>query len=206
MGAYLATAIETMEPIAWYDKIISILYNQYAMGILTGLAITLLGNLIVSSWNKPRLKFPMGDLDWIIQSRISLDCKMGPGLNSERREIMVCRLKVSNQGRSAANNVRGTLVPLGKVLEGDHRIPWYEPPRNSLTLNREDHSYLDLYGIVVGLNAVCFPTEGGWQEPVNIYTIDTIGGFQLRVTASNCKSPEKISFNIGPSHDRKPIF
>ncbi len=199
--------MEIMELHAWlYNKVIIILYNQYAMGILTGLAIILLGNFIVLSWSKARLKFQKEDLDWFMPSQIDLDCNIIPGLNPERVEIMVWRLKVSNQGRSAATNVRVTLISTGKVIEGDHRIPWYEPPRNSVTLNREDHSYLDLYGVIIGSDNICFPTGEGWQEPVDVYPIETIGSFQLRVTASNCKSPEKISFKISPSDGHKPLF
>ena len=60
--------------------------------------------------------------------------------------------------------------------------------------------------IIARLDAVCFPAEEGWQEPVDIYVTQTIGSFQLRVTASNCKSLEGISFEIGPTQDHKPVF
>ena len=195
-----------MESILWLFKTLVGLLNQFAAGILTGIAITFVGQVLVSRWNRPILKLPMADKGSLQGARIHLQCNMFPGLNPESREIAVWRLKICNRGRSAAKNVRATLASIDAGNKSDRRISWYEPPRNSLTLNRDDHSYLDLYGVVLGDNKICFPTETGWTEPTHVYMVACTWRFELRVTASNCKSLKKISFDIDPSQECKPIF
>ena len=117
------------------------------------------------------------------------------------RQIYAYRLKVHNAGKSAAENVVGTI----EFSDGkERRICWYEGiNRASISINRGDHSFLDVYGVSVESNdTICFPNEHGWDEIPFIKVTNNLK-LKLRVTSKNASS-HQLSLEINPSNDCKP--
>lgn len=191
------------------DQLISSNGFWFAIGILAGLMVDLFARFGYEWWNRPILTSPQSDEDWLRPFRIKIsDYRSEPGIfQGEEKELSVWRLKIRNAGRRAAENVRGTFVPLLADGQGaERRIAWYEPPRVSLDLNTEDHSYLDLIGIPIGdENEVCLPTEIGWGDTVVGYPADKLPRFNIRITAGNCK-PLIAEFDLDLARDRRPIL
>lgn len=171
----------------------------FAIGVFAGIFVDVVVRGIVIWWNRPILISPSEDGDQITgvwlgptayRAAGSLEQALGRVVEGPLR---VWRLKVRNRENSAAENVRGTLrITEANGLQGERRLPWYEPPRNFLILNREDHSYLDLYGVAHRSGApaeICFPTEEGWgdrEHPISGFNADRLRAFELRITARNC--------------------
>lgn len=175
----------------------------FAIGILAGVLIDVLARALVRWWNQPILKCP-NDTDRLRDFEITVVDYRSGSIGLERQRVAVWRLKVRNEGRSAAVNVRGTIIPVyvGEREGPEQRIPWYEPPRQAITLNREDHSYLDLYGVRVEAAGVtreiCMPNEEGWGavgRPIYGFPAEKMPRFRLRITARNCK-PLLLEFKI----------
>lgn len=101
--------------------------------------------------------------------------------------VKAFRIKVLNQGKAAAANVRGTI----ELPKGERRICWYEGQVPTITINQRDHSFLDVFAIILGPDGnetgeACMPTETGW---VGLYPfrVDAPMTFGLRVTAENAR-------------------
>ncbi|MHC1635963.1 MAG: hypothetical protein ACXQTS_05015, partial [Candidatus Methanospirareceae archaeon] len=106
-------------------------------------------------------------------------------------KVLVYRFKVKNKGKTAAENVRGTVeFPEKEGFTKERRICWYEGNTASLTINANDHSYLDVYGVVLDEpNTICFPTEGGWKKlsEGSKVRLEKDLKIKIRVTAGNAK-------------------
>ena len=121
----------------------------------------------------------------------------------QRVKIYAYRIKVMNKGKTAAKNVCGTIEFVENPSE--RRICWYEGNVPSITINRGDHSFLDVYGIIMQgnnfTNEICFPTENGWNGLTKISrNSDLI--LKIRVTAENAKEIRK-SFKINYSQNNE---
>ncbi len=121
----------------------------------------------------------------------------------QRVNIYAYRIKVVNKGKTAAKNVCGTIEFVEEPSE--RRICWYEGNVPSITINRGDHSFLDVYGIIMQgnnfTNKICFPTENGWNGLTKI-TINSDLILKIRVTAENAKEIRK-SFKINFSKNNE---
>jgi len=121
----------------------------------------------------------------------------------QRVNIYAYRIKVVNKGKTAAKNVCGTIEFVENPSE--RRICWYEGNVPSITINRGDHSFLDVYGIIMQgnnfTNEICFPTENGWKGLTKI-TINSDLILKIRVTAENAKEIRK-SFKINYSQNNE---
>ena len=121
----------------------------------------------------------------------------------QRVNIYAYRIKVINKGKTAAKNVCGTIEFV--VNPSERRICWYEGNVPSITINRGDHSFLDVYGIIMQgnnfTNEICFPTENGWNGLIKM-TRNSDLIFNIRVTAENAKEIRK-SFKINYSQNNE---
>jgi hypothetical protein len=89
----------------------------------------------------------------------------GEIINSQQRVMLIVyRIEVMNEGRNAARNVRGTIE--FNDNQPERRICWYEEGNvPSMTINSNDHSFLDVYGVIIEgnriTNKILIPTENG---------------------------------------------
>jgi hypothetical protein len=181
----------------------------FFLGIIAGIAGSF-GGLEFFAWIKrPILTSPQTDEDWL-RDFANTVIEYRSEATIERQRVAVWRLKIANVGRSAAENARGTLIPRPDDRRGvEQRIPWYEPPRQTITLNRNDHSYLDLFGVRLDSprpNEICVPVEDGWGgvgRPIQGFDVSMMPRFGLRVTASNC-APLLLEFRIDMAQGCRP--
>lgn len=129
----------------------------------------------------------------------------------EPKLVRAYRFKVENMGRRAATNVSGTLT----LDNSDRRVCWYEGNEPTITINANDWSYLDVYGVVlraggptgadrVPENGIVIPTEHGWDDlppPRNVTERLTV---TIRVTSANAKGAS-LAFAIDPSQECRPV-
>lgn len=186
----------------------------FTVGIVFGTVLDVGARLFVERLKRPVLGFPKGDNDALQRVDITVGryylgqttTTLGYTPLFGKRRVFVWRLKVKNRGKSAAENAQGTIERWGDTSSAERRICWYEEPRNRITLNREDHSYLDFFGVVNsnGRTQICFPTEHGWDGEIYPILINSTTTCAIRVTSSNCE-PRKATFQIDPSQECKPV-
>ena len=195
----------------------------FAVGLIAGIILGIIADfaarLLWERYSRPIIKVPKENKDvWReVGTQANIIVFQIPGQNwyfaegskpsveshtvdYRDEEIKAYRLKVKNQGRSAAENVSGTVVFPG----GDERrICWYEGDGSALTLNADDHSFLDVYGVLLRQSGtICMPTENGWKRLYIIRLKDKVR-ISLRVTAKNA-SPEIVHFDIDPARACQP--
>jgi len=131
---------------------------------------------------------------------------------SGQQRVAVWRLKIANEGWSAAENVRATVTPIRPDGQGvEQRIPWYEAPRNSIILNQADQSFLDLFGVRLGsdvINEICLPTEAGWGDvgqPIFGFSVEQMPRFRVCITAKNAR-PLELTFRKDTTQGCRPVL
>jgi len=181
-----------------------ILYNPgvgVAIGIIIGILLEFGTRFFFNWFHRPIIKVTEKNIDawWDVETTASwsLLSKNPQFLESDVRAY---RLKVINEGRSAAENVAGTIEFPDK---NERRICWYEGNQATITINAKDHSFLDVYGVdLVQSNVICFPTEHGWNE-IPAKAVTSKMKITLRITAKNA-SPHILCFEIDPKNNCKP--
>ena len=174
----------------------------FAVGIVVGLGIEFGGTFFFDWRRRARLTLSLERI-WPVSSDATV-LSRGHPLHGKTVPITVYRFRVSNNGRRRAHNVRGTLE-FGNI---ERRICWYEGNISSITLNAYDHSYLDVYGVIVNpqgkpTNDVLMPTENGWSN-LPVMTLTAPFEVRLRVTAANARRIE-INFYIDPTRGCSPV-
>lgn len=202
----------------------------FALGIIVGIILEFAGRLFFERWFRPTIKIPKEDEDvwWEVYSDANLfyaqvgDIVMFKSEYQEKvpllkdqetqkvvegyrdQTVRVYRLKVRNKGKRAAENVAGT-VEFKTRFQGERRICWYEGNLPTITLNAEDHSFLDVYGVLLSEpGAICMPTENGWTRLHAMVLNDKVE-IRLRVTAKNAP-PCPVRFGIDPKNHCKPYW
>lgn len=196
----------------------------FAVGIIVGFFIDFVGRWFFEWWFRPIIKIPKEDKDvwWEAATNANLfyfetlepideTRQVTEGVTSQTvlgrhdyrdQTVIVYRLKVKNKGRRAAENVAGT-VEFKTQFEGERRICWYEGNVATITLNEKDHSFLDVYGVLLGEGkTICMPTENGWKK---LHPMRLEGKIEInvRVTAKNAH-PYAVRFEIDPEKQCKP--
>jgi hypothetical protein len=190
----------------------------FALGIASGIGLNLLARFLFRRWIRPIIDVPTHEKDvWqdVDTHAKILVSKQRDGslyfaenqthpnsVTSKRELIRAYRLKVKNRGKSAAENVAGTLE---FKPQGERRICWYEGNRPTIILNARDHSFLDVYGVLVRHSGyVCMPTENGWDD---LYAISLKGKIEigLRITAKNAEA-QRVRFEIDPNKNCQPSW
>lgn len=118
--------------------------------------------------------------------------------------VTAYRFKVSNHGGSAAEHAAGTL----EFDSTERRICWYEGNVPYTTINAHDHSYLDVYGVILNpqngpTTDIVMPTEHGWDN-LDPRALTAPLEVSLRVTAANAL-PQTTRFSIDPTQGCRPI-
>ncbi len=107
---------------------------------------------------------------------------------SDKVNLYCHRIKVINEGRTAAKNVRG-IIEFDDGSE-EKRLFWHEGYVPSITINKGDHSLLAVYGIItkgnIFTNQICIPTENGWKDLKKINLHKDLNG-KIKVTAGNAE-------------------
>jgi len=193
-------------------------------GIILGIFVDVGVRLLFEWWFRPEIEIPKDDKDvwWKAATDANLfyfetlepteEAKqVAEGVTSQTvlgrhgyrdQTVIVYRLKVKNEGRRAAENVAGT-VEFKTQFEGERRICWYEGNLAAITLNAKDHSFLDIYGVLLGEGkTICMPTENGWKKLYPMKLEDKVK-ISLRVTAKNAH-PDIVRFEIDPEKQCKP--
>ncbi len=155
--------------------------------------------IFINSYYKPILKIPH-DAPLKVNSSVNLlILRQNEGeitQDEQKVPVMVYRIKVINEGKTAAKNVCGTIEFYD--TQAERRICWYEGSAPSITINTGDHSFLDVYGVIIEnrrfTNAICMPTENGWEGLKRI-NVTSDWKIKIRVTAENAK-PERKEFKI----------
>lgn len=168
--------------------------GSFIAGIFTAVG----SKIFINSYYKSILKIP-SDAPVKVISSVNLKILRENGgviiPDEQILPIMVYRIKVINNGKTAAKNVCGTIEFHDQP---ERRICWYEGSAPSITINTGDHSFLDVYGVILEngrfTNSICMPTENGWEglKRINV-TSDWM--IKIRVTAENAE-PERKEFKI----------
>lgn len=180
----------------------------FAVGVVAGLLIEFAGTFFFDWWRRPQLKVTLEGL-WPITTGATIPSPSGyrsisqGGPPTQPVTVTAYRFRVSNGGRRAAENVSGTL----EFDSTERRICWYEGNVPRITINASDHSYLDGYGVVVGLqnnptSDIVMPTEHGWDN-LPPRTLTAPLRVRLRVTAANA-TRTATDFSIDPTQGCKP--
>lgn len=176
--------------------------------IVSGVIITvvgaIIGNYIKIWYYKPKLKISTTPLKVRSNAEYPVLREIdGTITESQQRVIIfVYRVEVINEGKTAARNVRGTIE--FNDNQPERRICWYEEGNVPfITINSNDHSFLDVYGVIIErnriTNKILIPTENGWMglTPIPV-TSEWI--LKIRVTAEDVK-PERKKFKINPNNN-----
>lgn len=179
----------------------------FAIGIVVGLLIDIGGRFFFEWWFRPQLSVSLDGLCPVVSSATVPSAYRRSGQARPPTEpvtVMAYRFKVCNAGRSAAQNVAGTL----EFDAGERRICWYEGNVAHLTINAHDHSYLDAYGVILDgqgnpTTGVVFPIEHGWDN-LSPIRVEKPLKVRLRVTAADAECT-KMAFAIDPAQGGIPI-
>lgn len=195
-------------------------------GVILGIFVDFGVRLLFEWWFRPEIEIPKDDKDvwWQATTDANLSYFKILGPINEKRQIaegvtsqtvlgkegytdqtvIAYRLKVKNKGRRAAENVAGT-VKFKTQFQGERRICWYEGNAATIILNEKDHSFLDVYGVLLGeAKTICMPTENGWKKLDPMKLEDRVK-ISLRVTAKNAP-PCQVRFGIDPDNHCKPYW
>ena len=117
--------------------------------------------------------------------------------------VTAYRFRVRNDGKGAAEHVAGTL----EFDSMERRICWYEGNVPYININERDHSYLDVYGVILNpqnrpTTDIVMPTEHGWDN-LPPRTLTAPLEVSLRVTAANAR-PQTTPFSIDPTQGCRP--
>ncbi len=121
--------------------------------------------------------------------------------NPAKAWAKVTRLKINNEGRSAAVNVQGTIELKRPEPQKSHvqHICWYEQSnKSSITINAKGSSYLDLYAVPERdeyKGTIVIAVEHGWGNPSYATKLEGNEKWRLRVSAANC-DPLELGFDI----------
>lgn len=144
-----------------------------------------MGSKIFTKWYyRPKLKIDIGKYPFTIQGEVPTLVR---DVN-DKVNLYCHRIKVINEGRIAAKNVRGSL----EFYDGsdEKRIFWHEGYVPSAILNNGDNSLLAVYGIIIErnnlTNKICIPTENGWKGLKKITLTSDLKG-KIKVTAENAE-------------------
>ncbi len=181
----------------------------FAVGVVVGLLIEFGGTFFFDWYRKPNLAVGLEGLCPVISGATTLVAI--PGLPAyavgatQRVSVLVYRFRVNNSGRRAAENAAGTL----EFDNVERRVCWYEGNTPTITINARDHSYLDVYGVVLNAqnnptNDIVMPTERGWTGlPTRALTAPL--RVSLRITAAN-GGQTKTEFCIDPAQQCRPVL
>ncbi len=113
------------------------------------------------------------------------------------------RIKVENNGGSAAEDCKATLI----TKETELRVGWMIPKQDcTVTINADDVEYLDLCAISEDGTVLVFTTERGYGDYVDSgrrFNVDVIDA-KLKVSAKNAKQCVKSIriFNLRDTQDK----
>jgi hypothetical protein len=118
------------------------------------------------------------------------------------------RVKVENQGKTAAEDCKASIIPLSKVWVAYgarvRRVAWMIPKEDfAVTINANDSEYIDL-GVFAKDGNLILSTERGYKEPRKIRTGGAVEG-QLKVSASNAKQCVKNIWIINTRDFRQGV-
>lgn len=137
------------------------------VAFILGVAVDYFGRWLYERWFRPEIAIPKEDKDvWsevysdanlfytqvgdIVMFKSEYQEKVPVLKDQETQKVVVgygdqtvrvYRLKISNKGNRAAENVAGT-VEFKTRFQGERRICWYEGNLPTITLNAKDHSFL----------------------------------------------------------------
>ena len=157
--------------------------------------------IFLDKYNEPKLEVDDKIIPVISTAVLQVLEKTENGVIKEANQkvrVYVYRVKVRNKGRTAAKNVCGTIE--FNENQPERRICWYEGNVPSLNINKGDHSFLDIYGVIMEGNRftknICMPTENGWEGLQKIPINQDL--LTIRITAENAiekKRKFKIDLN-----------
>lgn len=181
----------------------------FAVGVIVGLLIEFAGTFFFEWWRRPKLNVGLEGL-WPVISSATILSPGGyrpigqAGEPTQPVTVTAYRLRVNNDGRNAARNVAGTL----EFNHMERRICWYEGNLPYITINPHDHSYLNVYGVILNqqnrpTTDIIMPTEHSWDN-LDPRTLAAPLEVSLRVTAANAR-PQTTDFSIDPAQGCSPI-
>ena len=172
------------------------------LSFIGGLFAAVIGTIIKNEIYKSELEIDDNTLKVTSSAELSVLTE-NDGITAQGSQIVgviVYRIKVKNKGKIAAKNVCGTIE--FDDNQPERRICWYEGNIGSITINKDDHSYLDIYGVILEgnqiTNKICIPTENGWKG-LNKITVSSEWNLKIRVTAENAGLKRK-EFKINPQN------
>lgn len=135
----------------------------------------------------------------------------------------VVRIKVENQGRTAAEDCKASIIPLSSKPESGsylmkerrvRRVAWLIPKGDfTVTINANDGEYINLCAFTPS-KKVALTMERGYPEDMKVQRwhsggameTGTVVKFQLNVSASNAKQCVKHIWIRNDQDDKRGVF